>query len=66
MGQRGTGEPLLTFHFESPRILISPTIIINKVENQDDRIRTCDPLFPKQVRYQTALHPETLYTLNVQ
>lgn len=24
--------------------------------NQDDRIRTCDLLFPKQERYQTALH----------
>ncbi len=23
-----------------------------------DRIRTCDPLLPKQMRYQTALHPE--------
>lgn len=23
-----------------------------------DRIRTCDPMLPKHVRYQTALHPE--------
>ena len=23
-----------------------------------DRIRTCDPLHPMQVRYQAALHPE--------
>jgi hypothetical protein len=26
---------------------------------RDDRIRTCDPLFPKQVRYQAAPHPVT-------
>ena len=51
---------LLTF------TLKSATIIINQVGDQDDRIRTCDPLFPKQVRYQTALHPETLHTLSVQ
>src|SRR5688572_2171010 len=25
---------------------------------RDDRIRTCDPLTPSQVRYQAALHPE--------
>ena len=25
--------------------------------DRDDRIRTCDLLFPKQERYQTALHP---------
>ena len=27
---------------------------------RDDRIRTCDPLTPSQVRYQAALHPETV------
>jgi hypothetical protein len=27
---------------------------------RDDRIRTCDPLTPSQVRYQAALHPELL------
>ncbi len=26
---------------------------------RDDRIRTCDPLTPSQVRYQAALHPDT-------
>ena len=26
---------------------------------RDDRIRTCDPLTPSQVRYQAAPHPET-------
>ena len=25
---------------------------------RDDRIRTCDPLVPSEVRYQAALHPE--------
>ena len=25
---------------------------------RDDRIRTCDPMLPKHMRYQTALHPE--------
>src|SRR6478736_8472662 len=27
---------------------------------RDDRIRTCDPLTPSQVRYQAALHPENV------
>src|SRR5579862_366605 len=27
-------------------------------DGRGDRIRTCDPLLPKQVRYQTALRPE--------
>lgn len=46
--------------------LRSVTIIINQVENQDDRVRTCDPLCPKQVLYQTELHPETLHILSLQ
>ena len=25
--------------------------------NRDDRIRTCDPMLPKHMRYQAALHP---------
>ena len=30
-----------------------------KLENgRGDRIRTCDPLLPKQMRYQTALLPD--------
>ena len=28
--------------------------------NRSDRIRTCDPLFPKQMRYQAALHSEVV------
>ena len=27
---------------------------------RDDRIRTCDPLTPSQVRYQAALHPDLI------
>ncbi len=30
---------------------------------RDTRIRTWDPLLPKQVRYRTALHPEDGYWL---
>jgi len=30
-----------------------------EVNGRDDRIRTCDPLTPSQVRYQAALHPDT-------
>ncbi len=26
---------------------------------RDDRIRTCDPFVPNEVRYRAALHPET-------
>jgi len=28
------------------------------VLNRDDRIRTCGPFVPNEVRYQAALHPE--------
>ena len=27
---------------------------------RDDRIRTCDPLVPSEVRYQAALHPDAI------
>ena len=27
------------------------------LNGRDDTIRTCDPLVPSEVRYQTALHP---------
>ena len=29
------------------------------MNGRGDRIRTCDPLLPKQMRYQTALLPDT-------
>ena len=35
-------------NYESPSI---PTV------GRDSRIRTCDPLVPSEVRYQTALYP---------
>ncbi len=30
-----------------------------KISGRGDRIRTCDPLLPKQMRYQAALLPDT-------
>ena len=30
------------------------------LNGRDDTIRTCDPLVPSEVRYQTALHPDNL------
>ena len=35
-----------------------PAELFRKI-GRDDRIRTCDPLTPSQVRYQAALHPES-------
>ena len=32
--------------------------VIGLAYGRDTRIRTWDPLLPKQVRYRTALHPE--------
>ena len=52
-GQAKPGiKPKLFFDFAAiPRIV--------EIENgRGDRIRTCDPLLPKQMRYQTALHPD--------
>ena len=36
----------------------SDTDISPEMKGRDARIRTGDPLLPKQVRYQTAPHPE--------
>ena len=32
----------------------------NNKNGRDDRIRTCDPLVPSEVRYQAALHPDAI------
>ena len=37
----------------------SNTLYINDLPHRDDRIRTCDPLNPIQVRYRAALRPVT-------
>jgi hypothetical protein len=34
-----------------------PANLLSEI-GRDDRIRTCDPLTPSQVRYQAALHPD--------
>ncbi len=39
---------------EKPKNLL----IIRSLNGRGSRIRTCDPLLPKQVRYQTALCPD--------
>ena len=31
---------------------------LGKIRGRGGKIRTCDPLFPKQVRYQAALRPD--------
>ena len=36
----------------------NPPFIEWILNGRDDRIRTCDPLVPSEVRYQAALHPE--------
>ncbi len=33
---------------------------MSSYNGRDDRIRTCDPLVPSEVRYQAALHPDKL------
>ncbi len=33
---------------------------ISDKKNRDDRIRTCDPFVPNEVRCQAALHPDKL------
>ena len=42
------------------RLLLYPTELRAVVQDgRGDMIRTCDPLLPKQMRYQTALRPDT-------
>ena len=33
------------------------------LNGRDDTIRTCDPLVPSEVRYQTALHPDIQFSI---
>lgn len=50
-------------------ILINPSLLpIREVIGRDDRIWTRDILYPKQTRYQAALHPflKFLYSVIVQ
>ncbi len=35
-------------------------ILLSSYNGRDDRIRTCAPLVPSEVRYQAALHPDKL------
>ena len=44
-------------HFVTPRQLILEQVCILE-DGRGGRIRTYDPLYPKQVRYQTAPRPE--------
>ena len=53
-GLGGCLDPQWTHEEREGRgLLDSPNFI-----GRDDRIRTCDPLTPSQVRYQAALHPD--------
>ena len=47
-------------HAFSTKALAKPYILKNLGRNRGrgGKIRTCDPLFPKQVRYQAALRPD--------
>ena len=38
------------------KIFTSINSLMTNSFGRSDRIRTCDPLLPKQMRYQTALH----------
>jgi hypothetical protein len=40
----------------SSTIELHPHVIV--INGREDRIRTCDPLVPNQMRYQAALLPE--------
>ncbi len=33
-------------------------LFLQEENGRDGKIRTCDPLYPKQVRYQAALRPD--------
>lgn len=47
-------------------ILINPSLLLNEeVIGRDDRIWTCDILYPKQTRYQAALHPYNWSTVSL-
>ena len=43
---------------QTEALTCAPGVPLGGKIGRDDRIRTCDPLTPSQVRYQAALHPE--------
>ncbi len=51
-------------HAHLPFGNLKPTYFTAKLDlnsaNRDDRIRTCGPFVPNEVRYQAALHPDRL------
>jgi hypothetical protein len=65
----GWGSRIRTYEMTEPKPVALPLgytplylIFIYRLGinfGRDDRIRTCDPLIPNQVRYQTALHPDS-------
>ncbi len=52
----------LTRSFSFVRLSDNPLLLKQK-NGRGGKIRTCDPLFPKQVRYQAALRPEQAWVL---
>lgn len=42
---------------------ITRTVYLHHIANRNDRIRTCDPLNPDQVLYQTEPHPDICFKL---
>ena len=67
--ERKTGlEPAaacLEGRYSTIELLPHILFLLLKTKNRDDRIRTCDPLVPSEVRYQAALHPDK-YTIYFQ
>ncbi len=54
-------------HFSANSVEMRYSGRISKLNGRGDRIRTCDPLCPRQVRYQAALLPdkkENLFIIN--
>tara|TARA_Y100001935_G_scaffold149309_1_gene123292 strand:+ start:2228 stop:2557 length:330 start_codon:yes stop_codon:yes gene_type:complete len=51
------GPPSKSARFRSRRFTFNMLLLLRKI-GRGGRIRTADPLLPKQMRYQTALRPD--------
>jgi hypothetical protein len=57
-GRTRTCDPQLRRLLLYPPELRGDDGVNGRARGRGERIRTSDPLLPKQVRYQTALHPD--------
>ena len=57
MPRQHNREAIGALIFDTPQGFHQDLAVLREGINRDDRIRTCGPFVPNEVRYQTAPHP---------